>query len=52
VQSSSVVKTQAQQLLSYSSACGVYLQKLSRNDDSGISIAAKKNNSNQYLIDL
>ena len=52
VQSASIVKTQAQQLLSYSTACGIYLQKLARNPESGITITGKKHNSNQYLIDL
>jgi hypothetical protein len=52
VQSSSIVKTQAHQLLSYSSACGIYLQKLARIPDSGITIVKKKNNANQYRIDL
>jgi hypothetical protein len=52
VQTASIVKTQAQQLLSYSTACGIYLQKLARNPESGIKINGKKHNSNQYLIDL
>jgi len=54
VQSSSVVKTQAQQLLSYSSACGIYLGKLTRDPESGVSIAntKTKNKNNKYRIDL
>ena len=53
LQSSSVVKTQAQQLLSYSSACGIYLQKLSRSPETGITLEGKaKSNSNLYRIDL
>lgn len=53
LQSSSVVKTQAQQLLNYSSACGIYLGKLARNPESGITLEGKaKSNSNLYRIDL
>ena len=54
VQTSSVVKTQAQQLLSYSTACGIYLGKLARDPESGVSIATTKtkHKNNKYCIDL
>jgi hypothetical protein len=54
VQTTSIVKTQAQQLLSYSTACGIYLGKLSRDPDSGVSLAQTKtkNKNNKYCIDL
>ena len=54
VQSSSVVKTQAQQLLSYSTACGIYLGKLARDPESGVALAPTKtkNKNNKYRIDL
>jgi hypothetical protein len=54
VQSSSVVKNQAQQLLSYASACGIYLGKLTRDTDSGITLATTKSKqkNNKYRIDL
>jgi hypothetical protein len=54
LQSSSVVRTQAQQLLSYSSACGIYLQKLTRDAESGITLSPvkSKQKNNQYRIDL
>lgn len=53
LQSASIVKTQAHQLLSYSSACGIYLQKLTRYDESGITISGKtKTKSNLYKIEL
>ena len=53
VQSSSVVKTQALQLLNYSSACGIYLKKLVRDEESGITISAKtRTGINLYKIEL
>jgi hypothetical protein len=53
VQTSSVVKTQAQQLLCYSTACGIYLGKLARDPESGISLAptkSKNKNNKSYRL--
>jgi hypothetical protein len=52
-QSSSVVKTQALQLLHYSNSCGTYLKKLDRDPESGITISKViAGKPNQYKIEL